>query len=806
MTIALIALAIVIFAALAYRGMAYLGWVTAIAIGLLAWLSGGVASPTAFQVTTVTYIVAVGLFGLTPLRRVVLSALLMKVVASILPKVGETERIALEAGTVWWDGDLFSGAPDWKKLLDFQSQPLSEEEQAFLDGPVEELCAMIDDWEIFQQRDLPEEVWVFLKKNKFFGMIIPKEYGGLGFSAIAHSAVVTKIGSRSFTTAVTVMVPNSLGPGELLSHYGTKEQKDHYLARLAIGEEVPCFALTEPHAGSDAANGRSFGIVCKQQWEGKETLGIRLTFAKRYITLAPVATVIGLAFRLEDPDHLLGDNEDVGITCALIPRETPGMIVGDRHDPLGIPFQNGPVEGSDMFIPMDYIIGGAEQAGGGWRMLMDSLAAGRGISLPSLSTAAAELSCRAISGYSQVREQFGTAIGRFEGVRERLASMAGHAYMMNAARQLTAGAVDAGEKPSVVSAIVKAYMTEGMRTCINNAMDIQAGAAICGGQRNIFARAYTSVPIGITVEGANILTRSLIVFGQGAIRCHPFAYPQMQAALANDLKAFDAALFGHVNHITKNAVRSFVLAITGGAFENAPVPGPEAKYYKKLTRYSAAFALIADFALMTLGGGLKSKEYLSGRLADAFGWMYLASATLKQFADDGAPERDRPAVDWMLTHALYQIETALTGVLRNLPSRPAAVVAQLLAVPTGPSRQPPSDHQTDALMDALLAADGKLRDALSGEIYIPTDGSPGLGDIEATRTKVLAAEGAIAKLKKARRKGKLEKAPNAQMAEAGLAAGIIDASEKALIDTAEAARDNVVQVDRFEADKYKTMR
>ncbi|HIM25981.1 MAG TPA: acyl-CoA dehydrogenase, partial [Rhodospirillales bacterium] len=460
----------------------------------------------------------IALFGIPVIRRPLISAPIMKMVGRALPRMGETERIALEAGTVWWDGELFSGKPDWQKLLDFEIKPLSEEEQAFLDGPTEDLCQMLDDWQINQDRDLPPEVWAFIKDQGFFGIIIPKEFGGLGYSAHAHSAVVVKLSSRSVTAAVTVMVPNSLGPGELLVHYGTEAQKDHYLPRLARGQDIPCFALTEPGAGSDAANGRSQGIVCKGMWDGEEITGIRLTFNKRYITLAPVATVIGLAFRLFDPEHLLGEEEDIGITCALIPRDTPGLKIGNRHDPMGVPFQNGPVFGDDVFVPLDYIIGGREGAGNGWRMLMESLAAGRSISLPSQSLGAAELACRSTSAYATVREQFGMPIGKFEGVREPLARIAGHAYFMNAGRRLAFGAVDAGEKPSVISAVVKAYLTEGSRLCINDAMDIHAGAAICRGPGNIFPRPYDAMPIGITVEGANILTRSLIVFGQGAIR------------------------------------------------------------------------------------------------------------------------------------------------------------------------------------------------------------------------------------------------------------------------------------------------
>ncbi|MCH2327700.1 MAG: acyl-CoA dehydrogenase, partial [Rhodospirillales bacterium] len=551
------------------------------------------------------------------IRRPLVSVPAMRLVRAILPGMGDTERIALEAGTVWWDGDLFSGNPDWQKLLDFASQPLSEEEQEFLDGPVEKLCAMLDDWQIAQDRDLPDKVWEFLKRERFFGMIIPTEYGGLGFSAIGHSAVIVKISSRSVTTAVTVMVPNSLGPAELLLHYGTDEQKKYYLPRLARGEEVPCFALTEPHAGSDAASTRSSGVVCRGTYKGKEVLGIRLNWNKRYITLAPVATVIGLAFRLFDPEGLLGREEDIGITCALIPRDVPGIKIGDRHDPMGVPFQNGPITGTDVFVPVDFVIGGQDGVGQGWKMLMDSLAAGRSISLPSLSVAAVELAARATGAYATVREQFNTPIGKFEGIEEPLARIGGYTYFMNAARMLTCGAVDAGEKPAVLSAIVKAYLTEGMRGILNDAFDIRAGAAICRGQKNILGRGFIGVPVAITVEGANILTRSLIVFGQGSVRCHPFVQDEMQAIDTNDLARFDRALFGHLGFVFQNSVRALFLALTGGALTDVPENGVDARYFKRLTRYSAAFALVTDIALATLGGALKRREKISGRLADA---------------------------------------------------------------------------------------------------------------------------------------------------------------------------------------------
>ena len=749
------------------------------------------------NITILILVLVVLLFAVRPIRRALVSGPLMRLVGHRLPRMGETERIALEAGTVWWDGALFSGRPNWRDLLDFEVRGLSEKEKAFLDGPVTKLCAMLDDWQILQDKDLPPEVWDFIKRERFFGMVIPEEHGGLGFSAAAHSAVIARLAGRSVTAAVTVMVPNSLGPGELLLAYGTEAQKEHYLPRLARGEEVPCFALTEPGAGSDAANGRSSGVVCQGLWEGRDVTGIRLAFKKRYITLAPVATVIGLAFRLYDPDGLLGGAEDLGITCALVPRDTPGVRVGRRHDPMGVPFQNGPVEGEDVFIPLDFIIGGPAQAGNGWRMLMETLAAGRGISLPSLSVGAAQLAARSMSAYALVREQFGLPIGRFEGVRERLARIAGLAYVMDAAKSLTVGAVDADERPSVVSAIVKAYLTEGMRHCLNDAMDIQAGAAICRGPRNMLARAYASIPVGITVEGANILTRSLIVFGQGALRCHPFLRAEMEAAAKGDVRGFDVAFFGHARHVIGNGVRSLLMALTGACFVPVPVSGPEARHYRTLTRLSTAFAIIADVGLASLGGALKRKEALSGRYADAFAWLYLASAALKRFHDDGRPERDRPFLDWSMARARHEIETALHGVLRNLPNRVLAGFACALTFPFGFRDRSPDDRQVEAVVAALLSSDGEAREALSAEVFVPAADQPGLGVLEAALLSIKAAAPARAKLEQAHRSGALPKVPPAELISLGLEKGLLVSDEAQALRAAEAARDAVIQVDSF---------
>ena len=797
-------LALGVLGACLYVGWGYIGFVLSSFLGLVAWRSTGMVDPMVFQ--TVSYVVLgiLVLFGFKPLRRLVISGPAMKIAKGVLPTIGETEQIALDAGTVSFEGELFSGKPNWKKLTDFKIKKLSKEEKAFLDGPVEKLCIMLDDEQIFHDRDLSPKVWKFIKDNKCFGIEVSKKDGGLGFSAAAHSAIVTKIASRSVTAAVTVMVPNSLGPAELIHRYGTKKQKDYYIPRLATGKDVPCFALTEPHAGSDAANGRSFGIVCKQKVGGKDTLGIKLTFDKRYITLAPVASLVGLAFRLYDPEKLIGDKEDVGITCALIPRETKGLNIGNRHDPCGVPFQNGPIRGKDVFIPMENVIGGQKYAGQGWRMLMECLSTGRGISLPSLSVGAAQVSARTSTAYASVREQFGLPIGRFEGVRERLARIVGSTYYMDAAKTLTVGAVDAGESPAIASAIAKAYLTQAMRTAVNDGMDIQAGAAICRGPRNIFSRPYASIPVGITVEGANILTRSLIVFGQGAMRCHPYLQKEVEAIQAGNVKDFDTIFFKHINHVARNGVRALVLGLTGGAFANVP-KGKHANYYKKLTQMSAAFGFTADLALITLGGALKRKEYLSGRFADAFSWMYIASATLKRAADEGKPQDD-PIVDWAVTHALYEAENALIQVQRNLPNRPAAWKARILSFPLGRRYQIPTDKQTDAVVNAALDVKNDLRERLTHNIFIPDEKKPGLGALDATYQKAMAAVPARAKVLKALREKKIGKGTPLEMAAAAEKVGAITKTDHKLIVAAIKAQDDVVQVDDFDPKVFKTLK
>jgi acyl-CoA dehydrogenase len=620
----------------------------------------------------------------------------------MLPSMSQTEKDALEAGTVWWDGELFTGGPDWEKLMSASTPRLSAEEQAFLDGPCEELCRMIDDWDFTHRRaDLSPQVWDFLKQKGFFAMIIPKKYGGLEFSAYAHSCVLVKLSSRSGVVGSTVAVPNSLGPAELLLHYGTQEQRDYYLPRLARGEEIPCFALT------DAASIPDTGVVCKGMYEGREIVGLKLNFSKRYITLAPIATVIGLAFKLQDPDRLLGDERtDYGITCALIPRNTPGLTIGRRHFPLNVPFQNGPIQGKDIFVPLDFIIGGPKLAGQGWRMLVEQLSVGRCISLPSSATGATKAAVFATGAYARIRRQFNTAIGNFEGVAEVLARMTGTAYIMDATRSVTAGAIDGGERPSVPSAMLKYNLTEMGRQIANDAMDIHGGKGICLGPKNYLGRGYEIVPVAITVEGANLLTRSLIIFGQGAIRCHPFVLREMNAAREKDkrkgVKEFDAALFGHIGFTLSNAVRSLVMALTLARFSRVPETGPTQRYFQHINRFSASFAFATDVAMLTLGGYLKKKESLSARLGDVLSCMYLASMVLKHYDNQGQPEEDLPLVEWACRSLLYKAQEQLHSFLRNFPNRFMAAAMRFFIFPRGQTYHAPSDPLAHAVASTVL--------------------------------------------------------------------------------------------------------
>src|SRR5512133_3955873 len=747
------------------------------------------------------------ILNLPTLRRPILARPLLKQFKRMLPPLSDTEREALEAGTVGWDGELFSGSPDWKKLLSLPHPQLTATEQAFLDGPVEELCRMLDDWRIVERdKDLPPAVWQYLKEQRFFGMIIPVEYGGLGFTVLAHSQVIMKIASRSVTGAVTVMVPNSLGPAELLLHYGTPAQKDHYLPLLARGEEIPCFALTGPEAGSDAAAIPDRGVVCRGLFDGREIVGIRLNWEKRYITLGPVATLLGLAFKLSDPDRLLGGRTEPGITLALIPAQTPGITIGSRHMPLDIPFQNGPNWGHDVFIPLEWIIGGPERAGQGWRMLMECLGVGRSVSLPALSTGAGKLACRATGAYARIRRQFKLPIGQLEGVEEPLARMAGITYQMEAARVTTCAAVDRGEKPSVLSAIVKQNLTEGMRQVVNDAMDVQGGSAIILGPRNLLGRTYQSIPIGITVEGANILTRSMIIFGQGAVRCHPYVLREIRAVADPDQAAglieFDRAFFGHMGFTISTAARALWLGLSGGRTLAVP-GGPARRLLQITTRLSTAFVLAADLSMITIGSGLKRREKLSGRLADILSHLYLVSAAIKQFEDHGRPADELPLLEWACATSFQAIGIAFEGFLANFPNRPAALLLRLLAFPLGLPHYAPSDrlgHQ----VAALLLAPSVLRDRLTAGIYTPTGLDEPLGRLDDALAKVIAAEPVERTLREAVKSKKIAAAGDEQMLAEGVQTGVITAAEAELVATSLAARREVIQVDDFPADYWRT--
>ena len=750
--------------------------------------------------TWVLFLVPAVLLGLPEIRQQYLSRPLLKRIKAVLPPMSDTERDAIEAGTVWWESELFRGAPNWAKLQSYAKPQLSVEEQSFIDGPVETLCKMIDDWDITHNlMDLPEDMWDFLKKNLFFGMIIPKQYGGLEFSALGHSAVVTKISARSISAGVTVMVPNSLGPAELLLHYGTRAQKDHYLPRLADGREIPCFALTGPSAGSDAGSIPDTGIICKDNFEGKEVLGLRLNWEKRYITLGPVATVLGLAFKAYDPDGLIGEEVDLGITCALIPTSTQGVSIGNRHFPLNSAFMNGPNRGKDVFIPMDYIIGGQENIGNGWRMLVESLSAGRGISLPAVGAAAGKACARATGAYARIRRQFNTSIGKFEGVEEALARIGGMAYMMDSGRLLTLSALDSGEKPSVVTAILKYYNTEHMRQVLNDAMDIHGGKGICMGPSNYLARSYQSIPVGITVEGANILTRSMIIFGQGAIRCHPYLVKEMESATMIDQaageKAFDRALRGHMAYFVANLCRAFVYGLSGSHLAPSPVSGRLATYYQRLGQMSAVFAVTSDLALMILGGAFKRKEMLSGRFADALGYMFYASAVLKKFEDDGRPRTDLPLVEWSAKFCLHEIQEALDEVLRNFPIKWLGVLVRSIVFPLGMSLRHPNNSVSHRVA-ALLIKPGEARDRLTHGLYINEDPDDITGCLEDALKKCIKAEPIERRLRsEGQRKSDLE--DYSQWLASLLADELLNDEEAEILNAAQIASRKVIMVDEF---------
>lgn len=780
-----------------------LAWVAASAVLTIGFFIASAVDwlPTLMSGVLTTVLILVCIVSI---RRKVISDPVFAWFKKVLPKLSDTEQQALDAGTVWWDADLFSGKPEWDKLLHAPKPQLSDEEQAFLDGPVDELVAMLDNWEIDQDRDLPPEAWKFLADKGFFGMIIPKQYGGLEFSALGNSAVVMKLSSRNLTAAITVMVPNSLGPAELLLHYGTDDQKQHYLPRLAKGIDIPCFALTSPSAGSDAGAIPDVGVVCRGQWNGEDVLGLKLTWNKRYITLAPVATVLGLAFRVMDPDHLLSEREDRGITCALIPTDLAGVEIGERHLPSGTSFMNGPTRGKDIFIPLDFIIGGQERIGQGWSMLVQSLAAGRAISLPALSVAGGKMSALMTGAYARIRKQFSTPIAYFEGVEEPLTRIAGNTYRMDAARKLTLVALDMGERPSVLTAIVKYYLTEANRDVLNDAMDVHAGKGIIQGPNNYLNAFYQAIPIGITVEGANILTRTMIIFGQGAIRSHPYLLKEMQAAKNTDREKashdFDRALFGHIGFTISNTFRALIMGITGARLVRSPVHSPTSHFYRQLTRMSTAFAMTADLTLLVLGGAFKFREKISGRLADVLGHLYMASAVLKNFEDDGRPAEDLPLVNWAMRDSLFLIQNQLTNVLRNFPIKWMGKIIKFIIFPIGHPYTEPSDNLGKRAA-RILITDNPARERLTQGIY-RSCGTDAAGLVNCAFSAVLAAT-LVEKCIRAHYKTTVSIDNYEELVGRALDDDIISEAEADLVRTAQQLSRRVIDVDSFSREQVE---
>ena len=735
--------------------------------------------------------------SIKPFRQRFISTAIMHRVRRLMPSMSQTERVALEAGTVGWDAELFSGSPDFESLLSASTVELTEEEEAFIDGPVNTLCRMVDDWDITHNHtDLPAEVWAYIKENGFLGMIIPKQYGGLDLSATAQTIVLIKLYGRSVTAATTVSVPNSLGPAELLLKYGTDAQKNYYLPRLAKGIDIPCFALTGPNAGSDAASIPDTGIVCRQIIDGQDVLGVRLNWDKRYITLCPVATVIGLAFRLFDPDNLLGKGFDIGITCALIPAETPGITKGRRHFPLNVAFLNGPTQGKDVFVSMDCLIGGAAMAGHGWRMLMECLSAGRAISLPSSAAGSSQAAALASGAYARVRKQFNMPIGKFEGIEEPLARIAGNTYMIDAALMMTVAAIDQGAKPSVAGAILKYHTTERARQIAMDAMDIHGGKGICLGPNNYLGRGYQSSPISITVEGANILTRSLIIFGQGAIRCHPYVYREMKSIADKDVSAFDSAFWGHASFVLSNVLQSIVFSFTGARMTRTP-RGNMRRYYQLIHHYSSNLAFLTDFSMLTLGSVLKRREKISARLGDLLSNLYLASAVLQRFHQDGAPDSDKPFVNWCCEELFYKSEQAIHGVIINFPVRWARVLLKLIVQPFGLHRKMPSDSLGQTVAK-LLMEPNEARSRLTRYVFTEAVDTCPLGHLESTFKEVCAVESLEKRVSEACKAGKIDALTLLLQIPEAEQIGVLTQEEAIQLHAVEIARQRVIAVDDFE--------
>lgn len=772
--------------------------------------SGDVVAPTFTALWTLAWVPVLVLAALAvpAIRSMVLVRPAFGIVRRILPKVSETEQAALDAGTVGFDAEIFSGAPDWSKLREIPAIELTAEEQEFLDGPTEELCALIDDWDVrHNAREIPEEVWAFVKRHGFLGMLISKEHGGLGFSAQAQSLILGKIASRSPDVSTIVMVPNSLGPGELIEKYGTDQQKSYYLPRLANGQEIPCFSLTGPRSGSDAATMRDVGVVCRGMHDGEEVLGIRLHWQKRYITLGPVATLVGLAFDLRDPDGLIGDDVDVGITVALIPADHPGVKIGRRHLPSGAAFPNGPNWGSDVFIPMSFLVGGQDMAGQGWRMLMECLAAGRAISLPASAAAATKQMLRTSTAYGRIRKQFGLPVAKMQGVEEPLVRMAENAYVVEAARGVTAAMVSRGDKPAVISALMKYQTTEKMRQSVNDAMDLHGGKAICDGPSNYLQSAYQMMPVAITVEGANILTRTLITFAQGALRSHPFLYEEIKAAQSEDraagLKSFERAFLGHIGFAVSNVTGALFHNLTGGLFAKAPAgAGEVAVCYKQISRASRNFALVADMSVAMLGGGLKTKQRLTGRLADALSELYLLSCVMKRFEDDGRPDADFAMVELAMANGLNRFERAMHLTIDNFPSAPVRLLLNWVVFPFGRHYDAAPDHVGHDIVRRLLVP-GEFRDRMTPNIYVSSDPADPLGQLEVALEKAVALEDAERKLDRAVRAGTVQRYHDRDWFADAVSAGVLTTDEADGLRELEALTDAVIAVDDFEPAEVK---
>lgn len=790
---------IALFTVLAYRGDRLWVWTAAFLAYFVGLNQFGLMSDSGLTIALMALVPIAALFNITPLRRTVVSKPIFKGFKAVLPDMTSTEREALEAGDVWWEAEMFRGKPEWDKLMNFKQTQLTAEEQSFLDNETEELCRMMDEWKIFEDKKLPEPVMNYMREKKFFAMLISKEWGGLGFSAYAQSCVVTKLATRSIVGAVTVMVPNSLGPGELLMHYGTDSQKKEFLPRLASGELIPCFGLTGPEAGSDAGAIPDTAVVCRGEHNGEEIVGLKLNFSKRWITLAPIADVIGLAVKLYDPDGLLGDSSktDYGITCLLMPADHPGIEIGRRHRPAETPFMNGPINGKDVFVPLDYIIGGQAKAGGGWRMLVECLSAGRGISLPALSAAAGQMAYRMTGAFGRIRRQFKTSVGQFEGVQEASARIGGYTYKLEAMRQLTASAVDVCS-PSVVTAMAKYHMTQMMRTIMTDAMDIHGGRGVMDGPRNYLGGGFRSIPIAITVEGANILTRNLMIFGQGAIRCHPYVFPEMEAARNDDLVQFDALLWSHVGFSVNRGVRAFVLGLTGGRLANSPVSDRTAPYFRQLERMSSALAFTSDVTMGVLGGELKRKERLSARLGDVLSQLYMASATLKYFHDNGAQDEDWPYAQWVLDDALFEINRAFDEFYANFPVKAIGGLLRFIAFPTGRSYKAVSDDLGFTVANHLLQP-SELRDRLTALCHLSDNPADAIGRMESTFNKLVEVEPVYLKFVKAVAKGAAPmKFSVAEQLETCVEQGILSSIEAAQVAEYDALRRDAILTDSFD--------